>query len=121
MTLIMENHFTCDLKKANGERDCEVEFNYDMGGPAPAPGLPPRAPDWPPAVLARVTKIVAVVHPLTQFTSFYCCDEHASLAIDRGQHLPPMPSRITPATDGDLENAKRAMTVVNGMRAVKPS
>ena len=115
MPLLDEKHFRCDLKKPDGSPDCDVEFWYDPGGP----NRPP--PVWDAGTQARLNKVVAVVHPLIAFTTFWCSDEHAIEAIKRGQHLPPLPSKIAPATDADLARAKSGMKVVESMRGAKPS
>jgi hypothetical protein len=115
MPLTTENHFICSLKKPTGEPDCNVDFYYD-------PGSQGKPPQWTPAVQIALNKVVAVTMPITGFTTFYCCDEHAILAIERAQHLPPMPAKVAPATEADLNAAKRGMKVVDGMKAAaKPS
>lgn len=114
MTLTVENHFICGLKTPEGKPDCKVDFYYDPGGP----GKPP--PDWNDGVRTALTKVVAITMPLTGFTTFFCCDEHAIEAIKRGQHLPELPPKITGATEADLNRAKAGMKVVDGMKG-KPS
>jgi hypothetical protein len=110
MALKNENRFTCDLK------GCNVDFYYEAGKPPAAPGLPPQIPNWSPAIQVALNKAVAVTHLITGHTAFYCCDAHAIEAIGEGQHLPPMPSKITPATEADVNAAKRGIKVVEGMR-----
>ena len=120
MTLTAENHFFCDLKKPDGSRDCEVDFYYE--GPKQNPlGGPPVMPVWSPGIQAAINKRVAVTHPQTGFTTFYCCDEHAMEGINRGQHLPPLPPKVLGATEADLKRAQSGMKVVDGMRTAKPS
>jgi len=115
MPLTTENHFVCGLKKPNGDPDCNVDFYYN-------PGSQGKPPEWAPAVQVALNKIVALTHPLTNFTTFFCSDEHAILAIERGQHLPPMPPKVQPATEADVTAAKRGLKVVEGMReGAKPS
>ena len=114
MPLLNTNHFTCDFKNEKGVQ-CDVDFYYDPG----RQGAPP--PVWDPGTQARLNKIVAVTYPLTSFTTFYCCDDHATRAIETGQHLPPLPSKIAPATEADLNAAKRGMKIVEDMRGARPS
>jgi hypothetical protein len=115
MPLTSENHFICGLKKPDGTPDCKVEFYYNPGGPNQPP------PEWPPAILAALTKIVAIVSPLAQsFTTFYCCDDHAIEGIKRGQHLPSLPPKVQAATEADMNAAKRGMAAVAEMKG-KPS
>jgi hypothetical protein len=110
-----ENHFVCELKKpVSGEPDCTVDFYYD-------PGSQGKPPQWPAGIQVALSKIVAVTHPLTGHTTFYCCDEHAIEAIGMGQHLPPVPPKIAPATEADMNAAKRGMKAVEQMRDAKPS
>jgi hypothetical protein len=111
--LTTENHFVCGFKEPNGE-PCKVDFYYD-------PGAKDRTPQWPPAIQVALTKAIAVTMPLTGHTTFYCCDEHAIEAIGMGQHLPSMPPKITPATEADMNAAKRGMKAVQDMREAKPS
>jgi hypothetical protein len=105
MPLLGENHFKCDFKDVNGP--CDVDFYYDPG----RQGAPP--PVWDAGTQARLNKIVAVVYPLTNHTTFYCCDEHAIQAIKTGQHLPPLPQKI--AAEGSDAAVKAAAA---GARAV---
>jgi hypothetical protein len=114
MGLKSVNHFVCDLKNPDGTPDCDVEFYYNPG----VQNAPP--PAWEPGVQAALNKIVAVSHPITQYVTFYCCEDHAILAVQRGQHLPPLPPKIRPATEADAARAGRGMKAVDGMRA-KPS
>jgi hypothetical protein len=111
MPLKNENHFSCDLKKPNGDPDCNVDFYYDPGGP----GKP--VPQWDPGIQNALNKAIAITHPLTQFTTFWCCDEHAQEGIARGQHLPPLPSKVQGATEADMNNAKRGMSIVDKLRS----
>ena len=116
MPLKNENHFVCDLKKADGTPDCNVDFHYNPGGP----NMP--APAWEPGVQAALSKVLAITYPLTGYTTFFCCDDHAIEAIKRGQHLPALPPKVAPATEADMAAAKRGMKVVDGMKAgAKPS
>jgi hypothetical protein len=108
MPLTQANHFVCNFP------DCKVDFYYD-------PGSQGKPPEWPEGVRAALSKVVAVTYPLTGYSTFYCCDEHAIEAIGQGIHLPPLPPKIAPATEADLSAAKRGMKVVNGMRDAKPS
>jgi hypothetical protein len=89
MPLTTENHFVCGFK------GCNVDFYYEPPKPPMAPGMPPQMPNWPPAIRLALDKAVAVTHLITAHTTFYCCDEHAVEAIGEGQHLPPMPPKIT--------------------------
>lgn len=116
MPLTQENHFVCGLKKIDSdEPDCSVDFYYDPGGP----GRP--QPSWPEGVRAALTKVVAVSYPLTGYTTFFCCDAHAILAIERGQHMPPLPAKITAATQADMASAKAASQVLDRMRGKSPA
>jgi hypothetical protein len=114
MALKNENHFVCDLKKSDGTADCDKEFYYDPG----RQNAPP--PAWEPGVQAALNKIVAVSHPITQYVTFYCCDDHAIEAIKRGQHLPPLPPKIKPASVADMKNAARGNKQVEEMKT-RPS
>jgi hypothetical protein len=116
MPLSNENRFKCDLKNEAGESKCPSEFTYFPG----VAGQP--LPQWPEAIRSRLERVVAITHPLTGYTTFYCCDAHAKEAIENNQHLPPMAPKITGATEADMNNAARAAKVVNGMKVVgKPS
>jgi hypothetical protein len=120
--LTTENHFVCQLQKPDGEPDCNVDFYYEPGKPPAMPGMPPQAPNWPAAVQIALNKAVATTHLVSGHTAFWCCDEHARMGIERGQHLPPMPKKVAPATEADLNAAKRGMKVVENMReGAKPS
>jgi hypothetical protein len=119
MPLTTENHFVCGFKEPDGQ-PCKVDFYYQPGQP-PAPGMPAQMPNWPPAIQLALSKAVAVTHLISGNTTFYCCDEHAIEAIGMGQHLPAMPPKITPATEADMNAAKRGMKVVQDMREAKPS
>jgi hypothetical protein len=119
MPLKNENRFTCDLKPTPVEKGCDVDFYYDPGSPG-APGMPPRQPAWDVGTASALNRIVCITLPISGFTTFYCCKEHAIMALDRDQHLPPVPPKIAGATEADLNAAKRGMKVVENMKA-KPS
>jgi hypothetical protein len=116
MPLTPHNFFKCDLLTEKGEPDCDVNFYYDSGGP----NRPP--PNWPDGIKVALTKVVAVTHPLTGHTKFFCSDGHAIEAIKRGQHIPPIPQelpRLTPsATDADVKEVARQAKAVEGIKVV---
>ncbi len=117
MPLLNTNHFTCDFKDEKGVQ-CDVDFYYDPGRTGAGP------PVWDPGTQARLNKIVAVVYPLTNFTTFYCCDDHATRAIETGQHLPPLPSKVVAeGSDASVKAAAAGARAVAQMKAplVKPS
>ena len=117
-----ERRFRCDLKKPDGSPDCNVDFYYEDSKPPAMPGMPPQTPIFEPGIQAALTKIVAITYSFTGYATGYCCEEHAIEAIKRGQHMPPIPSKITGATEADMNRAKGGMKVVDGMRAgAKPS
>lgn len=106
------NRFTCDLKDGNGNPACDVDFYYD-------PGAQNQPPQWDEATRTRLSRIVAVVSPLTNYTTFYCSDLHAVEAIGKGQHLPPLPSALTThATDADVKKVAAAAAKTSGMKVV---
>jgi hypothetical protein len=110
MPLTTENHFVC------GFPGCKVDFYYAAG----IQGQP--APNWPDSIRVALNKVVAVTHPLTGYSTFYCCDEHAIEAIGQGIHLPPLPPKVAPATEAELKAAQRGMSIVGAMRnEAKPS
>ena len=109
MPLLTKNHFTCQLP------GCDVEFYFDPG----RQGAPP--PVWEPGIQARLNKVVAITYSLTGYTTFWCCDEHAIEGIKAGQHLPPLPAKVAPATEAEMNAAKRGMKIVDDMRGAKPS
>lgn len=122
MPLENENYFHCDLKDKNGKPICDVAFHYDPNaGKQTAPNLQPR-PQWPEGIRVALSKVIAVVYPLTSYTTFYCCDDHAKQGIDNGCHMPPLPKGpgpvLTPtATDADVRTAAHAAQTVAKMRS----
>lgn len=119
MPLNPENHFACDFTDENGTR-CGVDFYYESPKQNPAGGLP-IMPNLSPGVQARINKFVMVAHGVSGYTTWYCCDEHAIESIGLGRHLPPMPTKVAPATEAEMEAAKRGLGIVKQMREGKPS
>ena len=111
LTNKITNTFRCDFKDSNGKQ-CDVEFDFNPG----APGQPP--PQWGPAIQARLTKVVQVVHAMTGYTTWYCSDEHAVESIGYGHHLPPLPPKIVPATsDAEVRAAANGAKTVAQMKS----
>ena len=119
MPILNENHFICDYVDEHGTK-CGVDFYYE--GPKQNPmGGPPIMPNLPPAIVARQAKMIMVAHGVSGYTTWYCSDDHAIEAIGLGRHLPPMPTKVAPATEAEMEAAKRGLGIVKQMREGKPS
>jgi len=106
LTNKVTNHFACDAP------GCAIEFDYNPS---------PQAPEvWPAGVQVALQKVVAVVHPISNFTRFFCCKEHAIEAIQNDLHLPPLPPKVVPATtEAEVKAAaagSRAVAEMKGPR-----
>ena len=121
----VQNLFTCDLKNADRSPACRERFYYSPQGDnnrGKVQGMPMAPPAWDAPTTSRLSEVVAITHSLTGHTTFYCCADHAAKALEKRQHLAPLPSGLTEAaTDADVKAAAAGAKAVTEMRGPKPS